>query len=405
MPGATPRHKPDSRVRKRTLGSPRESELSERQAMVLRALVAAYVGQAGPVASTALSHLMPKTLSPASIRNTLAELHEAGLIDKAHASAGSVPTSFGLRVFVDQLLELGDLGPHHQRLLDREFDGLAAAQTPRQASHVLSKHTRQLGFVVAPRVEQLRLRTLHLVPVAAGRVLAVLVAENGGIIERMIEDVGPISTRELEQVRDHLAQRIEGRTLIGLRHLLEREREELWGEADGLMRQAWSLGLRACEVSNASVVEDLVIATRLALLDQPEFSDPERIRGLFAALETNQRLLDLLRQIARTDSEEVGIGLSMSLGTELGEPSLRDCVLIAVPYGVVGGTVSAGLSSTGASHGAPGISASGRGASDEPPRSEALGVLGVIGPQRMDYGRVIPLVHYCSELVTRKLLA
>jgi heat-inducible transcriptional repressor len=335
----------------------------------------------------------------------LAELHEAGLIDKAHASAGRVPTSFGLRVFVDQLLELGDLGPHHQRLLDREFDGLDAAQTPRQASHVLSKHTRQLGFVVAPRVEQLRLRTLHLVPVATGRVLAVLVAENGGIIERIIEDVGPISTRELEHVREHLAERIEGRTLIGLRSLLELEREELWGEADGLMRKAWSLGLRACEVSNASVVEDLVIATRLALLDQPEFSDPERIRGLFAALETNQRLLDLLRQIARTDSEEVGIGLSMSLGTELGEPSLRDCVLIAVPYGVVGGTVSAGLSSTGASHGAPGISASGRGASDEPPRSEALGVLGVIGPQRMDYGRVIPLVHYCSELVTRKLLA
>jgi heat-inducible transcriptional repressor len=237
-------------------------------------------------------------------------------------------------------------------------------------------------------------------------VLAVLVAENGGIIERIIEDVGPISTRELEHVREHLAERIEGRTLIGLRSLLELEREELWGEADGLMRKAWSLGLRACEVSNASVVEDLVIATRLALLDQPEFSDPERIRGLFAALETNQRLLDLLRQIARTDSEEVGIGLSMSLGTELGEPSLRDCVLIAVPYGsVVRRTVSVGGSSTGDSHAASGISASRKGASDESPHSEALGVLGVIGPQRMDYGRVIPLVHYCSELVTRKLLA
>ncbi len=380
----------------------RENELSERQAMVLRALVAAYVGRAGPVASGAISQLVRKSLSPASIRNTLVELHEAGLIDKAHASAGRVPTSLGLRVYVEQLLELGDLGPHHQRLLDREFDGLDAAGTPWQASHLLSEHTRQLGFVVAPRVERLRLRTLHLIPVAAGRVLAVLVAENGGVIERIVDDVGPISTRELERVREHLAERIEGRTLIGLRRLLETERGELQGEADDLLRRAWTLGMRACEVSDASVVDDLVIATHLALLDQPEFSDPERIRGLFAALETNQRLLDLLRQIAQADRGETGIGLSMSLGVELGEPSLCDCVLIAVPYGSsVRDASTQGASSVGSTQ----AGYSGEGVSGEPSGQEALGVLGVIGPQRMDYGRVIPLVHYCSELVTRKLLA
>ncbi|MBJ20590.1 MAG: heat-inducible transcriptional repressor HrcA [bacterium] len=394
MPDASRRSRSSDPARSRISGSKLENELSPRQAMVLRALVAAYVGQAGPVASTALSHLMRTSLSPASIRNTLAELHDAGLIDKAHASAGRVPTSLGLRVFVDQLLELADLGPHHQRLLEREFDGLDAAGTPRQASQLLSEHTRQLGFVVAPRVERLRLRTLHLVPVAAGRILAVLVAENGGVIERIIEDVGPISTRELERVREHLARRIQGRTLIGLRRHLEREREDLQGEADDLLRRAWALGLRACEVSDASVAEDLVIATRLALLDQPEFSDSERIRALFAALETNQRLLDLLRQIARADGGETGIGLSMSLGVELGEPSLRDCVLIAVPYGSSG---------RGSSITEPSLA--GQEASGESLGHEALGVLGVIGPQRMDYGRVIPLVHYCSELVTRKLLA
>ena len=137
------------------------------------------------------------------------------------------------------------------------------------------------------------------------------------------------------------------------------------------MQRAWTLGLRACDTQGG---EDLVIATRLALLDQPEFSDPGRIRGLFSALETNQRLLDLLHQIAQAENGETRVGLSMSLGTELGEPSLRDCVLMAVPYGL-------------------------------PAESGAHGVLGVIGPQRMDYGRVIPLVSYCSELVTRKLLA
>ena len=375
----------------RVHGPPVVTILGERQAMVLRALVAAYVGQAGPVASSALAHLMPTPLSPASIRNTLGELHELGLIDKAHASAGRVPTAEGLRAFLDLLLEVGDLGPHHRRLLDREFDRVDPEGAPRSASQLLSEHTRQLGFVVAPRVDRLRLETLHLVPVSSGRILAVLVARNGAVIERVIDDVEPMAARELERIQAHLSARIEGRTLFGLRRLLERERDGLRGEADALLRRAWRLGLRACEGAEASGREDLVIATRLALLDQPEFADPERIRGLFAALETHERLVELLYRIAGTDGDEPAIGLAVSLGAELGEPALRDCALVAVPYGSAASAADAGeVGVDGAVDAA---------ASDEP-----LGVLGVIGPQRMDYGRVLPLVQYCSELVTRKLL-
>ena len=382
--------------RKPRIHGPTEpAALSERQAMVLRALIAAYVGKAGPVASMALSHLMPKPLSPASIRNTLSELHERGLIAKAHASAGRVPTAMGMRVFVDELLEVGFLGPHHQRLLDRAFDGVDPEATPRQASHLLSEHTRQLGFVLAPRVERLRLRTIHLVPVAAGRILAVLVAENGGVVERIIEDDAPISPRELERVRDHLAERIDGRTLVGLRQLLEAEQAGLRGEADAILRRAWRLGLRACEASDAEASEDLVIATRLALLDQPEFTDPERIRGLFAALETNERLLALLQQIAEADGGERRVGLAMSLGAELGEPALRDCALLAIPYG------RAEVRSDGRHEGRLDRSFEETASKSEAP----LGMLGVIGPQRMDYSRVIPLVGYFSDAVTRKLLA
>ena len=283
------------------------ADLSERQAMVLRALVAAYVGQAGPVASQMLSLLIPIPLSSASIRNTLAELHEAGLIEKAHASAGRVPTEFGLSVFIDHLLELADLGPHHQRLLDRALEGVDAAETPRHASHLLSEYTRQLGFVVAPRVEHQRLRTLHLVPISTERVLVVLITQNGGVIERIIEQAEPTPQRDLERIGRLLAERVMGRTLVGLRAHLESERQRLRGEADDLMQRVWALGLSACKTQNK---QDLVIATRLALLDQPEFSDPDRIRGLFAALEINQRLLDLLRQIAQADSGETRVGLS-----------------------------------------------------------------------------------------------
>jgi heat-inducible transcriptional repressor len=351
-------------------GTTFEPTLSERQAMVLRALVSTYVERAGPVASQVLAVQMPVPLSSASIRNTLAELQEAGLVEKAHASSGRVPTPLGLRTFIDHLLEPADLGPDDQRQLDRALAGVDTSETPRLAAQVLSDRTRQLGFVVPPRVEQLLLRTVHLVPVGTGRVLAVLVAENGGVMQRIVAHEERISRRELERIGRILAERVAGRTLVGLRQCLEAERERLRGEADDFLRRAWMFGLGACE---SEAGEDLVIATRLALLAQPEFSDPERIRGLFSALETNERLLELLRQIARADRGAVRVGLSMSLETELGEPSLRDFALVAVAYG----------------------------SSSEP---GATGVLGVIGPQRMDYGRVIPLVHYCSELVTRKLM-
>ncbi|HEB90389.1 MAG TPA: heat-inducible transcriptional repressor HrcA [Deltaproteobacteria bacterium] len=403
MSGPRRRAKPKS-VRPRIHGPSLETELSERQAMVLRALVAAFVGQAGPVSSQRLALLMPVPLSSASIRNTLAELHEAGLIAKAHASAGRVPTERGLRVFINDLLELADLGPHRQRLLDRALEGVDAAETPRHASHLLSEHTRQLGFVLAPQVEYQRLRTLHLIPISSERILVVLIAENGGIIERILDGTEPIPRRELEAIGGLLAERVAGRTLLGLRAVLESERDRLRGEADDLLRRAWSLGLDACQTPRGD--EDLVIATRLALLDQPEFSDPERIRGLFSALETNQRLLDLLRRIAQADPGGTRVGLSMSLGVELGEPALRDCVLMVAPYGVSEGvSEGASASAVGAIRkrrtGDPEAGSAGRAS----PGNRALGVLGVIGPRRMDYGQVIPLVSYCSELLTRKLQA
>jgi heat-inducible transcriptional repressor len=373
---------------------PEASELSERQAMVLRALVATYVEQAGPVASAALASRMPTTLSPASIRNTLAELHEAGLIDKAHASAGRVPTPQGMGVFIDQLLYLADLAPKQQRILDRALDGVDAAETPRQTSHLLSEHTRQLGFVMAPRVEHLRMRSVHLVGVADQRILAVLVAEDGRVIQRVFDYPERLTSRELEQAAVGLATRIAGRTLVGLRRILEKERERLRGEADQWMRRVWSLGLHACEPDDG---DDLVIATRIALFDQPEFANPERIRGLFAALEQNQKLLTLLRELANAGGQEAQVGLRVSLGQALGEPSLRDCALVSMPYGPLreadrGRLVTARMDSRGL-------------ASDSGTAAGSLGVLGVIGPQRMDYGRVIPLISYCAELVTRKLLA
>src|SRR3990172_12701225 len=161
-----------------------------------------------------------------------------------------------------------------------------------------------------------------------------------------------------------LNERVLGRTLREVRDALVAEAEVLRSRADDLLRRALELGARALE-PDGSRVSDLVIATHLSLLDQPEFQDPERLRRLFAALETKSLLLSILDRMLEQ-------GLSVAFGDEVGEPDLSDCALVVAPYG---------------------------------PEGAPLGALGVIGPSRMDFARVISCVGFLSQLVSEKLTA
>lgn len=343
-------------------GSP---DLTERQQSVLRALVAAYIGAAAPVGSETLSNLLSVRLSSASVRNTLSELSELGLIEKPHASAGRVPTVDGFRHFVNQLLDPGEIEQYERRLLDRSFQEVDAGQAMQLASQVLSEHTHQLGFAVAPRLERLVLQRVSLVRLSTERVLAVLVDTAGRAHQRVIEsplDGEPPDQSELDRMSGALAERVHGRTLRDAYEHLRREVRSLRSRADRLLDGALQLGLRATEVALETPSADgLVIATRLVLLDQPEFSDPARARELLATLEQSERLVDLLHELLH------GEGVSVALGDELETQGLAGCAVVVAPYG------------------------------------DAAGMLGVIGPTRMDYGRIIPLVGYCSRLVTDKL--
>ncbi len=340
-------------------------ELTERQRSVLRALVASYVSGAAPVGSETISNLLSIRLSPASVRNTLGELAGLGLIQKPHASSGRVPTEEGIRHFVDRLLALGQVGQYERRSLDRSFESVHAAHTVQLASQVLSDHTRQLGFVVAPRIERIALQHISFVRLAADRVLAVLVDASGRahqrVIENPIEDVR-LDQAELDRMAAALNERVVGCTLRELRDLLESEVRSLRNRASRLLENALRLGLRAAKAAiETPTARDLFIATRLALMEQPEFSDPERLRDLFGALEQGERLVEILEELIEGD------GVSVALGEELDTHGLLGCALVAAPYG------------------------------------DSAGMLGVIGPTRMDYGRIIPLVGYCSQLVTDKL--
>lgn len=341
----------------------RQHDLSERQAAVLRATVMAYVGAAAPIGSRTVSHVLPVHLSPASIRNTLAELTSLGLVEKPHASSGRVPTERGMRLFVDRLLDTGPLAAYERRTIsfsvdEAEFDSVAVV-----ASQLLSESTRQLGFVVAPRFDRVVLRHISLVRLATDHLLVVLISRTGETHRRVIHDDGADDQAALDRIATLLNERIAGLTLHQAREELAREALSLRHRADRWLDRVFELGSRAVAPDDDGPV-DLVLGTRLALLEQPEFRDPERIRDLFAAVETKERLIEVLDRML-----EVG-GTQVVFGDEVDEPGLHRCALVASPYG-----------------------------GPEVP----LGALGVIGPSRMDYGRVISLVEYLSQLITEKL--
>jgi heat-inducible transcriptional repressor len=352
-------------------------KLGERQRMVLRAVVTAYLAEAAPISSATVSHLLPVALSSASIRNTMAELAAFGLIEKPHASAGRVPTEDGLRLFVEQLLNPQELAAFDQRSLSSACKEIPGEGVTRWVSTQLSERTHQLGFVVSPRIERVPMRHVSFVRVARDRLLAVLVPEAGPIQQRVIADTGSSDQAELDAVAAQLNERLPGRTLGEMRLLLEGELRDLRSEARGIYFRAADLGIRVFAAS-AQDEEDLVITTRSALLSQPEFNDPDRTRAVFEAVETNRRLLDVICRVLEDPRDSV----SVSLGEELEELGLRDCAIVAVSYGHAGRSTAA---------------------ADDGEGDRALGVLGVIGANRMDYGRVIPLVSYCSRLVTEKL--
>ncbi len=332
---------------------------------MLRSVVGSFVSEGAPVGSATLSAILPMRLSSASVRATLSELADLGLVEQPHTSAGRVPTERGLRVFIDTLLGPGRVPEYDRRTIAHSVDEADGDTVVHVASQLLSDCTRQLGFVVAPRIDRVVLCHVSLARLSSERVVVVLVSQAGAAYRRVLDEAVGLEQPELDRVATLLNERVAGRTLREVRDALGREARELRSRADRMLARALDLGIRALS-ADTNLEADLVIETRRALLDQPEFRDPERIRELFEAVETKERLLEVLDQMLG------GSGVYVALGDEVGDPALRRCALVASHYG------------------------------DE---LAPLGVLGVIGPSRMNYAHVIPVVDYLSRVVTEKLSA
>ncbi len=340
-------------------------ELDVRAAAVLREIVEQYVETGDPVGSRTLSRRLPIALSPATIRNVMADLTEAGLLFAPHTSAGRLPTERGLRLFVDGLLQFGDLSTEEQVTIGRalEAKGRSLQDTLAEASTMLSGLSQAAGLVLAPKTDG-AVKHIEFVPLGHGRALVVLVASDGQVENRVIEIPPGLPPSALTEASNFLNARLRGRSLAELRRVVGDEiaadRTELDSMAQGVV--ASGLATWTGEGRGGSLI---VRGQSRLLADVTQIETIASLRVLFERLETQETMLRLLELAEGSDGVRIFIGAESGL------------------FG------SSGVSMVVA-----------------PARNEAdriVGAIGVIGPTRINYGRIIPVVDYTARVLGRLL--
>lgn len=346
------------------------SELGERSREILRHLVDAYLASGEPVGSRTLSQRLPHSLSPASIRNVMADLEALGLLYAPHTSAGRVPTQRGLRLFVDGLLEIGELAPTERETIEGRISerGHGLEDVLTQATMMLSGLSRCAGLVVAPKQEG-ALKHMEFVGVTPGKALVVIVTEDGQVENRLIDTPPGLPVSALVEASNYVSARLRGRTLDAARAEILAELESDRAALDQLTAKIVAEGLATLAGSSQEKNEEgkvLIVRGTSHLLDSVEAqADLARIRLLFEDIERKNDLIRLL------ELAEQGDGVKIFIGSENRLFSLSGSSIVAAPYGNSQGKI--------------------------------IGVVGVLGPTRLNYGRIIPIVDYTAKVVGRLL--
>ena len=332
------------------------SQLDSRSRRLLRTLIAQYIRDGLPVGSRTLARQSGLEVSPATIRNVMADLEDLGLVAAPHTSAGRIPTAQGYRVFVDSLLQVK---PLEQRDLDQLRAGLPESQTTQgtlaSATEVLSAMTHFVGLVTVPRREQFALRHIDFVALDAQRVLVILVFADNEVQNRIITTRRAYAPSELEQAANFLNTHFAGRPLSQIRSDLLRELKDTRSAMESILSTAVDVAERAFMGGED---DDMVVAGQTRLMEIQDLSDLDRLRELFEAFARKRELIRLLEGCIGAQ------GVRLFIGEESGFAPLGNCSLVTAPYSVEG---------------------------------QVLGVLGVIGPTRMAYERVIPMVQATAD--------
>lgn len=337
--------------------------LDPRARQLLRTLIARYIRDGEPVGSQTLARAAGLDVSPATIRNILGDLEDLGLLSSPHTSAGRVPTAQGYRVFVDSLLQLRPLPDAELARLRQELPTGAGTQSLLgNASELLSAMSHFVGVVSAPKREAFAFRHIDFVPLEGQRVLAILVFADNDVQNRVLQTRRVYDAAELERVAHYLNQHFAGRPLADVRATLLHELQAARSEMETLLAHTVELAEQALSGGE----DDVVLAGQSRLLGVQDLSDLDRLRDLFEAFARKREILQLLERTLRAP------GVRIFIGEETGLASLEGMSLVTAPYGA---------------------------------GDRVLGVLGVIGPSRMAYDRVIPVVKAAADVLGAALKA
>lgn len=342
-------------------------ETDQRSREIFRQIVDGYLATGEPVGSRNISRLLPMTLSPATVRNVMTDLELAGLIYSPHTSAGRLPTERGLRFFIDAMMEVGNLSSDERKQIEAQMRAAATGRSLdgalTEASALLSGLSRGAGVVVTTKANA-RLKHIEFVRLAPERALVVLVAEDGTVENRLLALPPGLPASALTEAANFLNARILGKTLADLRSEIAENRAAMERELDALTAKLVESGIATS--SGPSSDRHLIVRGQANLLeDLKAQEDLERIRLLFGDLETQTDVIDLLARA------EEGDGVRIFIGSENKLFSMSGSSMIAAPF-----------------HDA---------------EQRIVGVVGIIGPTRLNYARIVPMVDYTAKVVGRLL--
>jgi len=334
------------------------NNLNERSQQLFKVLVEHYINDGQPVGSKTLSNDEQINLSPATVRNVMADLEDLGLIISPHTSAGRIPTPQGYRLFVDNLVTVKPLrGQAVEKLrqemgIDDSQEGLIT-----KASSLLSGMTKMAGVVTIPRREAVILRHIEFLPLTSNRILVILVVNEQEVQNRVIHTDRAFTESELTQTANYLNQEFMGKDLSLIRQSVLESMKQERDDMQNIMKMAIQMTDNVVSEQNN---DDYVMAGQTNLMEYAEMADMEKLRHLFDAFNTKRDVLHVLDQSIQAE------GMQIFIGEESGYSAFESCSVITAPYKV---------------------------------SDEVVGVLGVIGPTRMAYDRVIPLVDVTAKLL------
>jgi heat-inducible transcriptional repressor len=340
------------------------SELNQRSREVFRQIVEAYVQTREPVGSRTLSRRLSTSLSPATIRNVMADLEDLGLLMAPHTSAGRVPTDAGLRLFVNGLLEIGALTEKERTDIEARCvaGGRSMPEMLEEATNLLSGLSSCAGLVLAPKTDR-PLKHIEFINLSPGRALVVLVTEDGLVENRVVEVAVGLPPSALQMASNYLNARVVGRTLAEARAFIQKEMEDQKSQLDALTAKVVETGLATWAGTRDSQGYLIVRGQARLLEDVTALSDLERIRNLFEALETREQMMRMLDATGKAEGVQIFIGAESELFSHAG------CSMIVSPYMNT--------------------------------KEQIVGAIGVIGPARINYARIIPMVDYTAKVIGR----